>query len=195
MACAGESGSAAFLITFADSGMKTKAFIFSVLAMLLFAAAADARRLRTTRKPLKAIETECPQGAVPDTTVSALIVTAEEGRRQAVRLFGYEKTVNATRETVFVENLTGQPVTAVSFTIRYLDADGRMIHQRTVSRHRVNIPAGEIRRIDIRSWDTQRTHYYVGGPRPRRNAKPFDVTLTADSVSFSVACDSQNAPD
>lgn len=111
--------------------------------MLLFAAAADARRLRTTRKPLKAIETECPEGAVPDTTVSALIVTAEEGCRQAVRLFGYEKTVNATRETVFVENLTGQPVTAVSFTIRYLDADGRMIHQRTVSRHRVHIPAGK----------------------------------------------------
>lgn len=124
---------------------------------------------RTTQKPLRlaaasesALNADTICGAAADTLL----------------LFsGYEKTLRASKETIFVTNRSAREVHSVTFTVTYLDAQGRQLHRRRVEHH-LELPAGETRRIDFATWDPQRTSYYSGGPRPRVSAIPYTVTIT-----------------
>lgn len=95
---------------------------------------------------------------------------------------GYEKILRATRETVFVSNLSDScEIGGIIFTVTYLDSSGRILHRRRVEAH-PGIPAGETRRVDFPTWDRQMTFYYKGSPRPRVSSIPYDVTIVADTL-------------
>ncbi|MDE6137582.1 MAG: hypothetical protein K2F97_08920 [Muribaculaceae bacterium] len=111
------------------------------------------------------------------------VVAPEPG---AVVFTGYDKTLNSTRESLFVSNNGTATLSWLLLTIDYLDPAGRQLHRRTVP-VACDIPAGQTRRIDIASWDRQGVYFYRGS-EPRRRvtaaASPYTVTLSADSVAM-----------
>ena len=144
-------------------------------ALLLCAAFAAAPQRTTTGRLRPAALTAATDPVLPLDTL------ALAGDTASVRFYGYEKTLRATRETVFVANGTGRDAAEVRFTIVYLDAAGREIHRRRVAR-RLELPAGRTARLDLPSWDTQKTYYFSGGPRPRVPATPYSVRVEADTL-------------
>lgn len=89
---------------------------------------------------------------------------------------GYDKTLTSTKESVLVSNRLEAPVESVRIRIDYLDAKGRMLHSRTVTL-KTDVPPGETRKLDFRSWDNQQTYFYCLGPEPRRTATPYSVKI------------------
>lgn len=143
-----------------------------LIASLQFTAA---DRVVTTRKHLRLN----PSGLVTspqDTSEVSLISPIGK-----IRYCGYEKPLRATKETLFIENLTDSTINTVSFTIEYLDSSGRKIHQRQL-KHTPRIPPRQTRRIDIPSWDTQKSYYYRRGDTPRKTATPYDIKITTDTL-------------
>lgn len=148
----------------------------TLLLISLIAAVMAVSAQRTTSRRLRPAElTAEPIAELALDTLSLAADTA------AVRFYGYEKTLRATRETLFITNNTPREASEVRFTIRYLDAAGREIHRRRVVK-RAELPAGKTVRLDIPSWDTQKTYYYRGGPRPRVSATPYTVAITPDTL-------------
>lgn len=139
----------------------------TILAIILLTAW-GAPGQRTTVRPLRSA-TEAP--VAPADTIRG-------AEADSLLIFsGYEKTLRASKETIFVTNRSDRGVCTVIFTVTYLDAQGRQLHRRTVRQH-VDLPAGETRRLDFPAWDTQRTTYFSGGPRPRVAAIPYTVAVT-----------------
>lgn len=99
-----------------------------------------------------------------------------------VTFAGYDKTVRATKESVFATNRTSRPIVAVMFTIAYYDMSGRMLHKAT-HRTDIEIPANETRRIDIATWDRQQSFVFHRSKRPTRSAAtPYDVKISCDTI-------------
>lgn len=144
--------------------------IVATLLMSAVSAYAVTRKRSTTRK---IVDREIP-AAQPDS------IPADTA---SIRFSGYDKPLRATKETVFVTNNSPRPICAVSFTSQYVDTSGRQLH--LVSRKiNVDIPAGETRRIDYRSWDVQNSFYYIGSRRPRTSAIPYDIRISPDYIYF-----------
>lgn len=139
---------------------------FIIVFVFVSALLAPARKQSSTRKVKPAVETQ--------TTAYADTIAADSAM---VTLHGYEKTLRATKETFFITNTTKRRISAVELSITYLDSSERTLHERTEI-VRLDIPPGETRRADIKSWDTQRTFYYIHSPRPRVSAIPYSVRIT-----------------
>lgn len=147
------------------------------------AAGAQQRRQSTTRK-LPATATRHSTRQEPP-AVSRDTIAADTS---AVAFYGYEKTLRSSRETFFISNRTSRKIAAVTFTIEYLDSDGRQLHKRTETTP-IEIPPGETRRADIRSWDSQCTFYYHTSPPPRTSAIPYSVAITPETIITENAAD------
>lgn len=89
---------------------------------------------------------------------------------------GYDKEPNSNLESFFIVNPSGKTITGMEVRIDYLDMQNRMIHSRTI-KDNCYVPAGETRRFDFKSWDTQHTYYYYLGNEPKRVATPFKVKI------------------
>ncbi|MDE6359927.1 MAG: FxLYD domain-containing protein [Muribaculaceae bacterium] len=146
----------------------------AIIATLLTLCPAAADRVVTTRKNLKPAET----APTPETSHTYDTLVSPTG---AVRFCGYEKTIRASKETLFIENKTDSAISSISLTIEYIDNTGRQIHRRSL-RQTTDIPPHQTRRYDIRSWDTQKTYYYKNGEQPRKSATPYDIRITTDTI-------------
>lgn len=101
-----------------------------------------------------------------------------------VRMRGYEKTRDASRESVFVTNGADSPIVSLTLKIDYLDMAGRQLHSRTV-KVPVYVPAGETRLVEFKSWDSQHVFYYKGSPAPlRAQASPYDVRMRVQALTL-----------
>ncbi|MCH5224655.1 MAG: hypothetical protein J1D77_01600 [Muribaculaceae bacterium] len=90
---------------------------------------------------------------------------------------GYDKEPNSNIESFILINKSGNTITGYEVRIDYLDMQGRMLHSRVV-KEPCEVPPHETRRLDIKSWDTQRTYYYYLGNAPRKVATPYQVNFT-----------------
>lgn len=90
---------------------------------------------------------------------------------------GYDKELSSNLESFIIVNVTDKTITGFKVKIDYLDMKGRMFHSREV-RETCDVPPGESRRVDIKSWDKQHTYYYYLGNEPRKVATPYKVTFT-----------------
>lgn len=90
---------------------------------------------------------------------------------------GYDKEANSSKESFLLTNNAQDTIVGFKVRIDYLDMQGRMIHSREVE-ERCEIPMGETRRIDTKSWDIQHTYYYYLGNEPKKVATPFKVSFT-----------------
>lgn len=90
---------------------------------------------------------------------------------------GYDKTISSKTESFFITNTTDCFMESVTIEIEYLTTDSFQLHKR-FERIAYPIPAGETRKIDIRTWDKQNSFYYYHSVKPRRQATPFVVRIT-----------------
>lgn len=102
-------------------------------------------------------------------------------RLDQVVFTGFDKTKNNPTESFFIINNTDRVLTAVTLYIDYRTPDGRQLTRRFI-RLTCNIPAGETRKADIPSWDTQRSFYYIKSEKPRRGGTPFSVIF--DPIAY-----------
>ena len=97
-------------------------------------------------------------------------------RISQVAITDYKKPAGSDKETFSVTNNTDKTLAAIGMEIEYLTPEGRQLHKRYVTAD-CDVPAGETRIIDMRSWDRQRSWYYVNGQKPRKQALPYEIRL------------------
>lgn len=147
------------------------------LVILLAAASLATPAQRAWRGHLK----PRAETAVAESVAATPMQPADSG---AVSCSGFEKTLRSGIESFFVTNHTDSTLTRMHITLEYSDMGDRQLHRRSEA-VAVDIPAGETRRVEIKSFDRQATFYYhlSAAPRTRTTATPFKVRLTVDSLS------------
>lgn len=98
-----------------------------------------------------------------------------------LRISGYDKTSGADRESVFITNNSSHTIHGVGLQIQYIDMKGRQLHKRDVY-VKIEVPAGETRRADFRSWDVQKAFHYHLSVASRRITSPYDVRIKVSSA-------------
>lgn len=151
-------------------------------AMIFLAAAltATAQRQRTTM-------TGRLSGSQPAVTVAATVPadTVTTGIDSILRLSGYDKPLAASRETLHARNLSDSlTVTFIKLSVKYLDHAGRELHRREVTLHNTISP-GTTELVSFPTWDIQRSFFYIRSVEPRRQATPYDISITVDSIAVA----------
>lgn len=124
---------------------------------------------RTTRQRLKPISSEA-KVELYDT-----VFTSADSSRISFK--GYEKTLRSSKESFYVTNRSDSTLERLILSIDYLDMAGRQLDRRTVEVE-LDMCAGETRRVDIASWDTQKVMYYYRSPKPKaEQATPYKVRI------------------
>lgn len=144
--------------------------ILPILLMLL--ATGYAMADRTTRRGSLRPDPDKVETAVRQPVADTLEICGDD-----VSVSGYDKPLRATREAMFLTNLTELLLSGVELEINYSDLQGRELHHRTVWVE-CDLPPGATRRVDCQSWDRQHTFYYVKGPAPRVDrVTPYEVRV------------------
>ena len=90
---------------------------------------------------------------------------------------GFDKPQSSATESFFLSNHTDCILEEAAIYIEYLTQDSIQLHKRFV-KFQCHIPAGETRRVDIRTWDKQRSFYYEKSTPGRRGGTPFIIRIT-----------------
>ena len=103
---------------------------------------------------------------------------------ESVIVAGFEKPLRENKETMFITNKLQREITSVTLQINYLDSEQRQLHKAEHSVW-VDIPAGETRRIEVKSFDRSKLFYYhktalTGHPK---QATPFWVEVRVMNVT------------
>mgnify|MGYP001245759948 FL=1 len=171
--------------------------IASLLLVLSLAAAPGAARKISLKLKAGNKKTDTEQTMKPDTGVakpdteqtmkrgSFMVASQCEDCNNGytisqIAFSGFDKPGASSMESFFITNHTDRTMSGVSLYIEYLTPDGRQLHKRYVKLD-CNIPAGETRKCDIKSWDTQRSFHYELS-RASRRSSPFSVRF--DPVAF-----------
>ena len=96
---------------------------------------------------------------------------------------GFDKKGTSSVENFFVTNRSEKFVKSLYLRISYFMPDGRLLHRR-LEKIDCNLPAGETRNVEIKSWDRQHSFYYVKSLGQHKSATPFDVTIDVVNVIF-----------
>lgn len=154
--------------------MNRRAIIVVFLALLTSVTTAEGQK--TTRRGLKAAE----QTAVTDDSLGIQSDTI----RNPVDILtasGYDKPLTSRKESLHLTNNGDARIVAVGLTITYTDFRGTELHKRTVNL-KCDVPPHATRLVTFPSWDVQNSFYYEGSTKPRRQAYPYGITLTADYI-------------
>ena len=159
-----------------------------VFAMILFclSESSHARKIKTRHSiPKETRKSSAIESAAVSETVTVPLVADSlafcDSIRPAVRFYGFDKTITSTQESFFISNGLDNTIKNLELVITYTDMKGRQLHKRTVSLE-CEIPSGETKRADIKSWDTQKSFYYHKSLKPKRQATPFDVRIQLTSL-------------
>lgn len=94
----------------------------------------------------------------------------------SVHFAGFDKPSSSDKESFFITNRLPKTIAGLTLEITYLTPEGRLLHRRVLTQ-RCYVPAGETRKLDVRSFDTQGAyHYYLSSPG-RSGATPFKVSF------------------
>ncbi len=143
------------------------------ILILLGAVITCSARKNSTRRPAPVAETAVSTPILPDT------ITAPQ-----ITLAGYDKPVDATRETILATNDTERTIIAITLTIKYFDHSGNLIHTATVNDIPTCITPGETMLVSWPTWDKNRTYYYAHSRQPsaRRHAHPYTIAAQVTSA-------------
>lgn len=142
----------------------------------------QARKIKTKhtilKQTVKTIKAENRDSIISIATDS---VTFVDKIRPAIRFYGFDKTVTSTVESFFIVNGLKDDIKGMEIQVTYFDMQGRQLHKRIVNIV-CDIPAGETKRTDTKSWDTQKSFYFHQSVKPKRQATPFTVKLDLISL-------------
>lgn len=148
------------------------------LSLCIIALASSALSQKTTRTGLR----PAPRSDSSTASISNLdTIVAPEAR--IVDINGYDKPLRSRRETFFATNNGNSDIEALAFTIRYYDTQHRILHSASHN-IKAEIPSGETRQLNFKSWDTQLNFYYSRSTAPQRveQATPYDISITVDTI-------------
>lgn len=86
----------------------------------------------------------------------------------------YDKKASADNETFFVDNGSTADLSLIEVEISYYNSAGKLIHRRTVELSQ-EFPANETRKVDISSWDKQKSFYYINSVPSTKGSSPYTV--------------------
>ncbi len=154
--------------------------LLTIIILCLTTVPVMARKQSTMSRGLR----PTPTTVAAQTNQTSETDTIAADRLHAIVLSGYDKPINATRETFFVTNSTDSTLVALTVTLTYHDMTGRLLHKAT---HTINchIPAGETRAVPVPTWDRQHSFYYHKAAAPRRRSTPYSVSHTIDRATVS----------
>lgn len=170
--------------------MRIRTTFLILLLLLIFTPDIEGKKIKTSLKVEK--NTNSGKFSSADFMEGREIMVADTcatgredaGLRQEMRkcsFAGYEKEANSNRESFIVINDSENLITGFKVRIDYLDMQGRMLHSREL-KEKCFVPAGENRKIDVGSWDKQKTYYYYLGNAPKKIATPYQVSFTPLSL-------------
>lgn len=146
----------------------------------------------TKKNPERRQERESPAAGSPEepdtTMVEGSFMVASQCERcnngyrlEQISFSGYDKNQNSDKESFFITNNTDRTLTAISLYVDYATPDGRQLHRRFL-KLRCAIPAGETRKADIQTWDTQHSFYYIKSNPSRHVGNSYTVTF--DPIAY-----------
>lgn len=102
---------------------------------------------------------------------------------QLIHFAGYDKNQSSNKESFFVSNNSKYSLLKIKIEIEYLTIDGRQLHKRLLSKD-LFITANETRKIDIPSWDTQKSFYYFRSQPARHPGNSYKVRIHPLQLTF-----------
>lgn len=112
--------------------------------------------------------------------------------KQGLTFMAYDKKASSDRETFFVDNGSKVGLSAIEVEISYFNLDGKLIHKRVVE-VRQDFPALETRKVDITSWDRQKSFHYINSVPSNKGSAPYTVRFKV--ISFTEAYPNQLVTD
>ncbi|MDE6561499.1 MAG: hypothetical protein K2K75_08975 [Muribaculaceae bacterium] len=160
-----------------------KYFFIFIIAILIAIPPIQARKIKTKHSIPKISVTNTSESSDSILSISSDSISFTEKILPAIRFYGFDKTVSSNFESFFITNNLNSEIREMEIEITYFDMKGRQLHKRNVKID-CNLPAGETKRTDIKSWDTQKSFYFHQSAKPRRQATPFDVKLRLLSLTL-----------
>lgn len=151
--------------------------LISLIMILIGCVSLSGRKIKTSsiRKPV--MEKIRDNGVPGSFMVSAGCDSSNNGYTMDQIVYaGYEKKSNSKVESIFVSNHTDSYLIRVCFYIDYLTPDSLQLDRRFRSLD-CEIPPGETRKLDMRSWDTQNSFRYISSPKGRSQSSTYIVKL------------------
>lgn len=154
-----------------------KRFLPILILLALATTPSQARRVRTTSRPPVEAKDGSDRARYASTVVYDTVPCADSHLLTEVVCAGFDKGSSSGEESFFISNPTGRDIVGADIMITYYDMKGRQLHRRT-EKLTLDIPAGETRKTDIKTWDRQHSFHYYKSNRPaRRTSTPFDVRI------------------
>lgn len=86
----------------------------------------------------------------------------------------YDKKAGSDKETFFVDNGSRTGLTSLEVEISYFNSEGKLIHKREVEINQL-FPPKETRKVDISSWDRQKSYHYINSVPSTKGSTPYTV--------------------
>lgn len=100
-----------------------------------------------------------------------------------ITFMGYDKKTGASKETFFVDNGSDTELKSIVIEISYFNAAKKLIHKREVEINQ-EFPPRETRKVDINSWDSQKSYHYINSVPSKNGSAPYTVRFKV--ISFTV---------
>lgn len=153
--------------------IQTGRCIISIMLIMSATIFCGGKKLKTTVKvSQESKKTEIPAGT--------FTVSEKQDNGYSLSQFiitGYDKPASSEQESFFLTNDTDRTLTRINLNIEYLTPDSVAMHRRFLPLN-CDIPAGETRKIDIKSWDRQKSFHYYKSRTSRRATTPYIVRIT-----------------
>lgn len=130
----------------------------------------DAKKVTTKLKPPKPVKEQTDTRSQRENYEGEEI----ENVRNKVTFLAYDKKASSSKETFFIKNDSGVYLYNLKVEISYFNTSGNLIHKRIVD-FISNCPENETRKIDIPSWDTQKSFHYVNSMAASKGSTPYTV--------------------
>lgn len=91
-----------------------------------------------------------------------------------LNFMAYDKKASSDKETFFVDNGSATHLESIEVEISYFNLSGKLIHRRCVELND-KFPANETRKVDIPSWDKQKSFHYVNSVPSMKGSSPYTV--------------------
>lgn len=128
---------------------------------------------KSMEEEFEGIKVNVLKGDEPESGNDGLVFSPEK-----VSFSGYDKQATSTIESFLVTNNSQYDISAVKVRIYYKDMKGRMLHSRDISK-KCHVKKGETRKLDVSTWDKQKSYYYYLSNEPRRVSTPYQVDMEA----------------
>lgn len=96
----------------------------------------------------------------------------------------YDKKGSSTTETFFIDNTSSANLSELEIEISYYNEGGKLIHRRT-EEIRQQFPAKESGKVDIPTWDKQKSYHYTNSVPSAKGSTPYTVRFRVLSFTYA----------